>query len=71
MLGVVNEVLARPCAAASLGTGRADRQAAELAIHYARVAMTQTLKRMTLDYFGNGLALEELGAGEHRPAPPR
>jgi hypothetical protein len=40
-------------------------------IRYARVAITQTLKRMMLDHLGYGFALEGLAAGEHWPAPPR
>ena len=32
-----------------------------LAIRYARVAMTQTLKRMMLDYLGYGLAIGGVG----------
>lgn len=42
-----------------------------LAIRYARVAITQTLKRIMLEHLGYGLALEGLAAGEHWPAPPR
>jgi len=71
-LGVVNEVLPRDGVlprAWELAEHIAKRPT--LAIRYARVAMTQTLKRMMLDDLGYGLALEGLGAGEHWPAPPR
>jgi enoyl-CoA hydratase/carnithine racemase len=70
-LGVVNEVLPRD-QVLPRAWERAAQIAARptLAIRYARVAMTQTLKRMMLDDLGYGLALEGLSASEHWPAPP-
>jgi len=68
--GVVNEVLPREQL-----LGRAWELAQQiaarptLAVRYARVAMTQVIKRLLLDNLGYGLALEGLGAGQHWPAP--
>ena len=68
--GVVNEVLPREQL-----MGRAWELAQQiaarptLAVRYARVAMTQVIKRLLLDNLGYGLALEGLGAGQHWPAP--
>ena len=70
--GVVNEVLPRERVlprAWELAGQIASRPT--LAIRYARVAMTQTLKRMMIEDLGYGLALEGLAAGQHWPAPPR
>jgi enoyl-CoA hydratase/carnithine racemase len=69
-LGVVNEVLPQE-RLLSRAWELAEQIAARpsLAASYARVAMTQVIKRLLLDNLGYGLALEGLGAAQHWPAP--
>ncbi len=68
-LGVVSEVMPRERLLARAWE-LAERIAGQptLVVRYARVVMTQVLKRMMLDNLGYGLALEGLSAGEHWPA---
>ena len=68
-LGVVNEVLPREDLlprAWALGAQLA--QQPPLTLRYARVALTQNLKKLMLENLGYGLALEGLGAVEHWPS---
>jgi hypothetical protein len=41
-----------------------------LAVRYARVAITQQLKKLMLENLGYGLALEGLSAGQSWPGAP-
>lgn len=67
-LGVVSEVLPRD---ALLGRAWAlAEQLAErppLTLRYARVVLTQQIKRLMLDHLGPGLALQGLGANDYWP----
>ncbi len=67
-LGVVNEVMA-PEQLLPRAWALAEEIAARpsLTIRYARVAVTQVIKRLMLDNLGYGLALEGLGAAQHWP----
>ena len=67
-LGVVSEVLPRGDLmdrAWALATQLAEKP--PLTLRYARVALTQQLKKLMLENLGYGLALEGLAATEHGP----
>lgn len=71
-MGVVNEVLQREwllSRAWELAEQIANRPT--LAVRYARVALTQGLKRLMLDNLGYGLALEGLAAAANPSSGPR
>lgn len=67
-LGVVSEVLPKDqLLPRAWDLARQLLQQPPLTRRYARVALSQQLKKLMLDNLGYGLALEGLGAGEYAP----
>ena len=67
-LGVVNEVLPRErLLARAWELAQQLNQQPPLTLRYARVVLTQRLKRLMLDNLGYGLALQGLGANDYWP----